>query len=218
MKAKDILVYAGIGLGGILIGVISTLIVINLITPKSVGLTPTPSLLGLKSVKPESYVAKVGDYYISTEDFNKEYMLVIETLSGGDQSKKNILLNDLSTKKTYLDNVINELVLSIEAYNQGFLASPEWNILSRVSLRKALVDGFLAKKIDLTQIEASPEEIEELYNKNRKYFSERNISAKNAEELLRAQIRSRKLQQKIAEYVKSTRDKFSIEKIEENLK
>lgn len=215
---SSILVYGGVAVVSAVIGVLLTLVVTKLTTAEDKALSPLVSSFGLSEVKPESYVARVGEYYISTERFNKEYMFVIETLSGGDPSKKNLYLSDPNTKRTYLDTMINELAIVIEAYNQGFLSSPDWEILSKISLRKSVVDGFLAKKIDPSEVSVSEKEVEEFYDKNRKFFRESNIPAEKAEEMIRTQIRAQKIQRKIAEYVQKVRDKLSIEKVEDNIK
>ncbi|MGC8767063.1 MAG: SurA N-terminal domain-containing protein [Brevinematia bacterium] len=217
MKIKEILPYGFVSLGSIVITVIIMFFVMNSGFSKSVSMSNLERF-GLSSTKPNSYVAKVGDYYLSTDEFNKEYNLVIDTLSAGDPNKKSLYLNDLSTKKAYLDNLINELVLVIDAYNQGYFSSSEWEILSRISLRKSLVDGFLSKKIDVSKIEVSDKEVEELYQKNKEYFRQNNISPQKAEEFLKSQIKNQKINQEISKYLQGVRDKLSIEKVEENIK
>ncbi|MCS7299433.1 MAG: hypothetical protein RMJ37_05695 [Spirochaetia bacterium] len=218
MKVKDVIPYLSVALVSLGLGVGLTLIVSNLLIAKPQSSSHMLNMFGLTQTKPQSYILRVGDYYLSTADFDKEYMFVVETLSGGDPNKKSLYLNDLSTKRNYLDTLVNEIVLVIDAYNQGYLSSPDWNIISRVSLRKSVVDGFLLKKIDVSKIQVSDKEVEDLYNKNRDYFRQNNIPAERAEELLRAQLRSQKLQQEVAKYIQGVRDKLNIEKVEENIK
>lgn len=218
MKVKEILTYGIVALVSLVLGIVLTLITTNLILAKSKAPSSLMEMFGLATTKPSSYVAKIGDYYLSTDDFNKEYLFIVDNLSAGDLNKKSLYLNDLSTKKAYLDNVINELVLVIDAYNKGYLSSSDWNTLSKISLRKSLADGFLTKQIDTKKIEVTDKEVEELYNKNREYFRQNNISAEKAEEFLKAQIRNQKAQQEVAKYIQSVRDKLQIEKLEDNVK
>ncbi|MCX8029747.1 MAG: hypothetical protein N2712_07130 [Brevinematales bacterium] len=218
MKLRDFIVYGVVALSSLVLGVIITLVVTNFLIAKPKMPSSLISMFGLTESKPQSYVIKIGDYYLSTSDFDREYMFLVDTLSGGDPAKKSLYMNDLTTKKNYLDNVINELVIVIDAYNQGYLSSSDWSIVSRVSLRKAVVDGFLLKKIDISKIQVSEKEVEDLYNKNREYFRQNNIPAERAEEFLKAQIRNQKLQQEVAKYIQSVRDKLNIEKVEDNVK
>lgn len=217
MKLKEVLPYGIVSL----VSIVVTAIIMFLIMNYSFGNSTSKSTLenfGLTSQKPSSYVAKIGNYYISTEEFNKEYNLIIDVLSGGDPNKKSLYLNDLSSKKAYLDNVINELVLVIDAYNQGYFSSSEWQVLSKVSLRKSIVDGYLAKKIDVSKIEVTDKEVNELYEKNKEYFRQNNIPPQKAEEFLKSQIKNQKINQEISKYLQSIRDKLQIEKLEENIK
>lgn len=218
MKVKEILPYGIVALVSLVVGIALTILITNVIIAKPKLLGSFVETFGLSEVKPGSYVAKIGNYYLSTDNFNKEYMLVIDTISGGDPTKKSLYLNDLATKKNYLENVINELIVVIEAYNQGFLSSSEWETLSKISLRKSAVDSFLAKKIDVNKIQVTDEEIEKAYKQNREYFRQNNIPADKAEELLRIQIRNQKVQKELATYIQSIRDKLSIEKLEDNVK
>lgn len=218
MKVKEILPYGIVALVSLVVGIILTLLITNILTAKTKLSASFSQMFGLSESKPSSYIAKIGNYYLSTEEFNREYMLVIDTISGGDPAKKSLYLNDLSTKRNYLESLINELAVVIEAYNQGFLSSSEWETLSKISLRKAVVDSFLAKKIDISKIQVTEEEIERAYQQNKEYFRQNNIPANKAEELLRIQIRNQKLQKELANYVQTIRDKLSIEKVEENIK
>lgn len=218
MKVKEILPYGIVALVSLVIGIVLTLLITNVIIAKPKFSSSFAQTFGLSETKPSSYVAKIGNYYLSTDEFNKEYMLIIDTISGGDPAKKSLYLNDLSTKKNYLESLINELAVVIEAYNQGFLSSSEWELLSKISLRKAAVDSFLAKKIDISKIQVTDDEIEKAYKQNKEYFRQNNIPADKAEELLRIQLRNQKVQKELATYVQSIRDKLSIEKVEDNVK
>lgn len=217
MKIKEILPYGVVSLVSIVVTTVVMLLIINLSFGKNVSKSNL-EYFGITFQKPSSYVAKIGDYYFPTDEFNKEYNLIVEALSAGDPNKKSLYLNDLSSKKTYLDNVINELALVIEAYNQGYFSSSEWETLSRISMRKSLIDGFLSKKIDLSKIEVTDKEVNELYEKNKEYFRQNNIPPQKAEEFLKSQIKQQKINQEISKYLQGVRDKLQIEKVEENIK
>jgi hypothetical protein len=214
---KGVLPYIGVSLVSIILTVVIMILVLGGSSKTVVG-TDDLGVLGLTKIKPSSYVVKINDYYLSTDEFNKQYKSLVEASSGGDKSKIDLYMNDLSTKKQFLENTINELAIAVQAYNEGYLSSQEWATLYHITLRKAVVDGFLAKKIDLSSIEVTDKEIEDIYQKQKELFKQNNIPPDKAEEYIRTQLKNQKLNQKISEFLQKVRDKMVIDKIEDNVK
>jgi hypothetical protein len=216
-KIKSFLQYVGIFLGSAIITAVVMLLLLGGASKTSISLDDL-GILGLTKVKPSSYVVKINDYYLSTDEFNKQYRAIVEASAGGDKAKIDLYMNDISLKKQFLDNIVNELAIAIQAHNEGYLSSQDWQTLAHITLRKSIVDGFLSKKIDVSSIQVSDKEVEEIYQKQKEFFRQNNIPPDKAEEYIRAQLRNQKLNQKISEYLLKVRDKMVIDKLEENVK
>jgi len=216
-KVKSFLPYVGVFLASAILTAIVMLLLLGGASKTSIGVDDL-GILGLTKVKPSSYVVRINDYYLSTDEFDRQYKAIVEASSGGDKAKIDLYMNDISLKKQFLDNIINELAIAIQAYNEGYLSSQDWQILAHITLRKSIVDGFLSKKIDVSSIKVSDKEVEEVYQKQKEFFRQNNIPPDKAEEYIRAQLRNQKLNQKISEYLLKVRDKMVIDKLEDNVK
>ncbi len=185
---------------------------------RSVSLRGDLSSFGLSSTQPQSYVVKIGDFYLSTDSFDEEYRILVYNSTISEPEKRDLLLNDVTQKKMYFENLISEYVILLNAYNEGFLNSKDWDVLSKISLRKAIVESFLNKKIDISSIQVSAKEVEKFYQENKEYFRKNNIPPDQAEELIKRQLISQKYKIAVSELLNKYRDKLIIDRKDENIK
>ena len=142
----------------------------------------------------DSWVAKVDDTTISIEEFAREFEVHVYALPI-DEEEKDRYRSDTSNKKKFLVNLINEYLIYNRALKEKYDRKREVQDLIKAVTRRAIIQVYLNDKIEPKLTEIPDEQIETIYNQNKKLFAGVDI------DVARQQIRMQLLQKQYNEYL-----------------
>ncbi|HUT66504.1 MAG TPA: hypothetical protein VMZ05_10220 [Spirochaetota bacterium] len=138
------------------------------------------------------WVAKVDDTVISFADFEREFNVHVLSLPIDDGQKKKYVA-DSNNKKKFLVNLINEYLIYKRALKEKYDRRSDVQDLIKAVTRRAIIQVYLNEKIEPQLSEIPDEQIETIYNQNKKLFAGVDI------DIARQQIRMQLLQKQYNE-------------------
>jgi hypothetical protein len=140
------------------------------------------------------WVAKVDDTTISYDDFEREFNVHVYSLPIDDEQKKRYR-DDQNNKKKFLVNLINEYLIYKQALKERYDKRSDVQDLLKAVSRRAIIQVYLNDKIEPKLTEIPDEQIEAIYNQNKKLFAGVDI------DVARQQIRMQLLQKQYNDYL-----------------
>jgi hypothetical protein len=140
------------------------------------------------------WVAKVDDTTISFDDFEREFNVHIYSLPIDDDQKKRYE-GDQNNRKKFLVNLINEYLIYKRALKERYDKRSDVQDLLKAVTRRAIIQVYLNDKIEPKLTEIPDEQIEAIYNQNKKLFAGVDI------DVARQQIRMQLLQKQYNEHL-----------------
>jgi hypothetical protein len=138
------------------------------------------------------WVAKVDDTVISSADFEREFNVHVLSLPI-DEGQKKKYVADSNNKKKFLVNLINEYLIYKRALKEKYDKRSDVQDLIKAVERRAIIQVYLNEKIEPQLSEIPDEQIEAIYNQNKKLFAGVDI------DIARQQIRMQLLQKQYNE-------------------
>lgn len=138
------------------------------------------------------WVAKVDDTVISFADFEREFNVHVLSLPI-DEGQKKKYVADSNNKKKFLVNLINEYLIYKRALKEKYDKRSDVQNLIKAVTRRAIIQVYLNEKIEPQLSEIPDEQIEAIYNQNKKLFAGVDI------DIARQQIRMQLLQKQYNE-------------------
>jgi hypothetical protein len=141
-----------------------------------------------------TWVVKINDTVITLKDFEREFNVHVYSLPIAAKDKKKYE-NDINNKKKFLTNLINEYLIYNKAVKDGYLKRQDVQDLIKAVKRRAVIQVYLNEKIEPLLKEVPDEQIEAIYNKNKKLFAGVDI------DVARQQIRMQLLQKQYNDHL-----------------
>ncbi|UCB47236.1 MAG: hypothetical protein JSV25_07455 [Spirochaetota bacterium] len=116
------------------------------------------------------WLAKVDDTTITLNDFEKEFQVHVYALPIDDIQKKKYQ-EDNNNKKKFLVNLINEYLIYKKALKENYDERSDVQDLLKAVTRRAIIQVYLNDKIEPKLTEIPDEQIEAIYNQNKKLFA-----------------------------------------------
>ena len=138
------------------------------------------------------WVAKVDDTVILSSDFDREFNVHVLSLPI-DEGQKKKYVADSNNKKKFLVNLINEYLIYKRALKEKYDRRSDVQDLLKAVTRRAIIQVYLNEKIEPQLSEIPDEQIEAIYNQNKKLFAGVDI------DVARQQIRMQLLQKQYNE-------------------
>jgi hypothetical protein len=138
------------------------------------------------------WVAKVDETVISFSDFEREFNVHVLSLPI-DEGQKKKYVADSNNKKKFLVNLINEYLIYKRALKEKYDKRSDVQDLIKAVKRRAIIQVYLNEKIEPQLSEIPNEQIEAIYNQNKKLFAGVDI------DIARQQIRMQLLQKQYNE-------------------
>lgn len=135
-----------------------------------------------------TWVAKVDEKTITIKEFEKEFDVHVFSLPIVDEDKERYS-GDETNKKRFLTNLINEYLIYHKAVKEGYLKRGDVQALIEAVSRRAVIQVYLTEIIEPTLQEIPDDQIEAIYNQNKKLYAGVDI------DVARQDIRMKLLQQ-----------------------
>lgn len=116
------------------------------------------------------WVAKIDNTVITLDKFRREFRVHVYSLPLDEEQKKKYE-SDEANKKKFLINLINEYLVYNKAIKEGYDKKPFVKDLLEAVRRRAIIQVYLNNKIEPRLKEIPEEQIEAIYNQNKKLFA-----------------------------------------------
>jgi len=120
--------------------------------------------------KASTWVAKVDDKTITLAEFEREFGVHVYSLPIVEEDKEKYVGDEMN-KKRFLTNLINEYLIYNKANQEGYLNRDDVQALIEAVSRRAVIQIYLSEKIEPTLEEIPDEQIEAIYNQNKKLYA-----------------------------------------------
>ena len=154
-----------------------------------------------KKDQKDPWVVKIDNTVITLNDFEREFRVHVYSLPADKEQKIKYERNE-ANKKKFLINLINEYLIYTKALAEGYDKKPFVKDLLKAVTRRAIIQVYLNDKIEPKLREPSEEEIEAIYNQNKKLFAGVDI------DVARQQIRMQLLQRQYNQYLNELIDEL----------
>jgi hypothetical protein len=144
--------------------------------------------------KEDTWVAKVDETVITRDEFEREFNVHVYALPL-EEKQRSDYRNDPEKKKKFLSSLINEYLIYNQAIKDGIEKRPEVQDLLRAVKRRAIIQVYLNVKIEPKLKDIPDEQIETIYNQNKKMYAGVDI------EVAREQIKMLLLQRQYNDYL-----------------
>jgi len=144
--------------------------------------------------KENEWVAKINDTTLTLNDFEREFGVHVYSLPI-DKNQKEKYRQDSSNKKKFLSNLVNEYLIYQKALQEGYDKKGYVKDIVKAVTRRAIIQIYLNENIEPKLEDVSDEQIEEIYNRNKKLFAGVDI------DVARQQIKMQILQKQYNNYL-----------------
>jgi hypothetical protein len=144
--------------------------------------------------KEDSWVVKIDDRVITLDEFEREFYIHVYSLPYDENQRKEYGA-DPANKKKFLTSLINEYLVYNKALSEGFEKRQEVQDLLKAVQRRAIIQVYLNDKIESKLVDIPDEQIETIYNQNKKMYAGVDI------EVARQQIKMLLLQRQFNDHL-----------------
>lgn len=142
----------------------------------------------------DSWIVKIDDTVITLSEFEKEFNVHVYSLPL-DNVQREQYQEDVNNKKRFLINIINEYLIYKRALKDKYNKREDVQDLIKAVTRRAIIQVYLNEKIEPKLTEIPDEQIEAIYNQNKKLFAGVDI------DMARQQIRMQLLQKQYNDHL-----------------
>jgi hypothetical protein len=148
--------------------------------------------------KADLWVAQIDDKTISLDEFEREFSVHVFSLPIVDEDKDRYE-GEEANKKRFLTNLINEYLIYNDAVENGYLKRNDIKDLINAVARRAVIQVYLSEKIEPLLEDVPDEQIEVIYNQNKKLFAGMDIDV--ARQQIKLQLLQKQYNDKLNELI-----------------
>jgi len=145
-----------------------------------------------------SWVARIDNTLISMNEFKREFDVHVYSLPLDEKQKKQYE-KDTNNKKKFLTNLINEYLIYQKALAEGYDKRQFVQDVVKAVTRRAIIQVFLNEKIEPKLKDIPEEQIEAIYNQNKKLFA--GVDLEVAEQQIKMQLLQRQYNEYLNELI-----------------
>jgi hypothetical protein len=172
-------------------------------------------LAQLKSKKDKNndqWVVKIDETIINLGEFEREFNVHVYSLPI-DETQKIKYESDLNNKKKFLTNLVNEYLIYRKALSEGLNKRKDVQDLLAAVERRAVIQVYLNEKIEPKLVDISDEEIERVYNQNKKLFA--GVDIEVAQQQIKMQLLQRQYNDHLNDLIDQLKGEAKVVKNEE---
>lgn len=164
----------------------------------------------------EYWIFKIDDVPISARQFQRGYNSYLDQL---DDSQKKEMKNNNIYKKQFFDNFLNQEVVIRKAMEKDFFADPDVDALIDVAMRDAIYKIYLLKQMpSSSKFEPNDVEINNYYRLHQQQISQMSLNTAQIKELIKSELRKKKAEIWLAEYVQKLKEEYKIKRNDTTMK
>jgi hypothetical protein len=148
--------------------------------------------------KSDLWVAQIDEKTISLDEFEREFSVHVFSLPIVDEDKDRYQ-GEEANKKRFLTNLINEYLIYNNAVENGYLKRDDIRDLINAVARRAVIQVYLSEKIEPLLEDVPDEQIEAIYNQNKKLFAGVDIDV--ARQQIKLQLLQKQYNDKLNELI-----------------
>jgi RPA family protein len=181
---------------------------------------------GMVSLYPSSasevgneWLVKIDDYAISKKEFEEGFEYFMSQLKQMAAQQGMPEPSEEQYKTMYLDNLISQYVLVIQALKEETFADKENELLLKLAIRDAIYKVYLNKYLpeDEAVFQPSRVELNQAFNQYRDQFAQMGWSSEQIRQYLTQQLAQQKMQIWMQNLVNQTKERYKIERNRELL-
>ena len=138
--------------------------------------------------KGDEWVVKIENSVVSLDEFQREFKWHVLSRQMDDEQRKKYE-NDVMNKKKFLTSLINEHLIQKKALQEGYEKKKEVQDLLKMMSRRAIIQVYLNDKLEPKLTEPTDEQIETIYNQNKKLLA--NVDIEVARQQIKFQLLER---------------------------
>ncbi len=119
---------------------------------------------------PSTWLVKIDGKTITLKEFEQEFNVHVYSLPIVDEDKERYS-KDEANKKRFLTNLVNEYLIYNKAVDNGYLKRKDVQALIEAVSRRAVLQVYLNDVIEPKLQEIPDEQIEAIYNQNKKLYA-----------------------------------------------
>jgi uncharacterized protein YxeA len=119
---------------------------------------------------PSTWLVKIDGKTITLKEFEQEFNVHVYSLPIVDEDKERYS-KDEANKKRFLTNLVNEYLIYNKAVDNGYLKRKDVQALIEAVSRRAVLQVYLNDVIEPKLQEIPDEQIEAIYNQNKKLYT-----------------------------------------------
>jgi len=148
--------------------------------------------------KESAWVARIDSTIISMNEFKREFDVHVYSLPLDEKQKKQYEA-DINNKKKFLTNLINEYLIYQKALAEGYDKRQFVQDVVKAVTRRAIIQVYLNEKIEPKLKDIPEEQIEAIYNQNKKLFA--GVDLEVAEQQIKMQLLQRQYNEYLNELI-----------------
>ncbi len=144
--------------------------VYHLLSLRQSGDVPRGSLLAQVKKEGINWIAKINGKVITVDEFEREFKVHVYALPIVEEDKEKYK-KEVANRKKFLTNLINEYLIYNAALKEGYEKRSDIQDLIKAVSRRAVIQVYLSEKIEPLLKDIPDEQIEAIYNQNKKLFA-----------------------------------------------
>jgi hypothetical protein len=132
-----------------------------------------------------TWLVRIDDQEITLDDFEREFAVHVYMLPLSDENREKYA-KDPNNKKKFLNTLIHDYLIYHKAESEGYLEKREVQDLIKVVRRRAVNEMYLNDMIEPKMKEVTEEQIEAIYDNNKKLFA--NVDIDVARQQIKMQL------------------------------
>ncbi len=164
----------------------------------------------------KDWIIKIENFNISQKEYDEGYQYFMSQIPEGQKP----MVDEKTIKKQYLNNLLIQYVVLIQAMQDDLFGSDDTSIVLRSAIRQAVYQIYLNRALpkDKQRFNPTEEEINKYYTQNKDRFYQMGLNADQIRQYATQELSQQKIQLWVAEYLEKLKENYRIKRNSDVLK